>query len=298
LNKLQKDIVRLKKEKNAIILAHNYQAYEILEIADFVGDSYDLSCRAQNTDADIIVFCGVAFMAESAKLLNPHKKVLLPSKEAGCFMANRIDAEDLHFFKKDHPKAKVVSYVNTHADVKAESYICCTSANALKVVESIDAEEVIFVPDRNLAAYVQTQTKKKIIPWKRGFCFLHTNLQPEKILNLQKEYPNSEVLMHPETPLEFHKYADFILGTGGMIKRVKGSDKEVFLVATEEHMSGALKFRYPEKTFIPLMRHCTFMGEITLENTFEALQKEQYEITIPSEIFEDARMSLMRMMEV
>ena len=298
MNELQQEILRLKKEKNAIILAHNYQAFEILEIADFVGDSYDLSIKAQNTDADIIVFCGVEFQAESAKLLNPSKKVLLPSMKAGCFMANRIDAEDLYFFKKEHPNAAVVSYINTYADIKALSDVICTSANALEVVESLDEDEIIFVPDRNLAAYVQTQTKKKIIPWERGYCFLHTNLMPEKIDEMRAKYPDAEVLMHPETPLKLHKKAGFILGTGGMIKHVEKSNCDTFLVATEEHMCGALKFRFPNKEFIPLMRHCTFMGEITLENTLEVLKNETNEITIDTEIEPKAKAALERMITI
>lgn len=213
-------------------------------------------------------------------------------------MASRIDAEDLFFFKKEHPKAKVVSYVNTYADVKALTDVCCTSANAVQVVESIDADEIIFVPDRNLAAYVQTKTKKKIIPWEKGFCFLHTNLMPEVIEEMKQKYPGAEVLMHPETPLNLHKYADFIYGTGGMIKHVEKSDKKTFLIATEKHMCDSLKFRFPDKEFIPLMKHCTFMGEITLENTLEALQKEQFEITIPSNIETAARLSLEKMLAV
>ena len=302
MNTIQKEILRLKKEKNAIILAHNYQVPEILEIADFVGDSYDLSLRAPETTADMIVFCGVEFQAESAKLLNPSKKVLIPSNKAGCFMANKIDAEDLYFFKKEVEKTykdvKVVCYINTYADVKAQSDVCCTSANAVKIVENIDAETIIFVPDRNLAAYVQTQTQKKIIPWEKGYCFLHTNLLPEKIQEYREKHPNAEVLMHPETPLKLHECADFILGTGGMIKHVSTSSCNTFLVATEEHMCGALKLKFPDKEFIPLMRHCTFMGEITLENTLEALQKEQFEIIIPENIEEAARKTLEKMISL
>lgn len=294
---LQQEILRLKNAKNAIILAHNYQAYEILEVADFIGDSFDLSIKAQNTDADIIVFCGVEFQAESAKLLNPAKKVLLPSMKAGCFMANRIDKEDLIHFKKEHPNAQVVSYINTYADIKAESDVICTSANALKIVDSLESDEIIFVPDRNLAAYIQTQTKKKIYPWERGYCFLHTNLLPEHILEMKEKYPNAEILMHPETPLKLHAFADFILGTGGMIKRVAESSAKTFLVATEKHMCDSLKFRFPDKEFIPLMKHCTFMGEITLENTLEVLKNESNEITIDPAIETKARQALEKMIQ-
>ena len=213
-------------------------------------------------------------------------------------MANRIDREDLIEFKKEYPKAAVVAYINTYADIKAESDICCTSANAVQVVQSLPHEEIIFIPDRNLAAYVQTKVQKKIIPWSRGFCFLHTNLQPEKIREMRTLYPNALVLMHPETPLALHQYADEILGTGGMIKFVETSEVRQFLVATEEHMCESLKLRFPDKEFYPLMKHCTFMGQITLENTLAALQNKQYEVTIPDDIFEKAQASLTAMMRV
>ncbi len=298
MNKLQEKILRLKKEKNAIILAHNYQELEIIEIADYIGDSFILSKKAQEANADMIVFCGVEFMAESAKILNPSKKVIFPNQKAGCFMANKICAEDVRNLRKEYPKAKIMAYINTTAEVKAEVDICCTSSNALKVMESLDADEIIFIPDRNFAEYLQTKTKKKIIPWTKGYCFLHTNLQPETILKVRSRHPEGEILMHPETPLILHKYADHICGTGGMIKYVEKSDKEVFFIATESHMCTTLKHLFQEKTFIPLMRHCTYMGQITLENTLEALQKEEYEIKLNPETERKARLSLEKMMGI
>ena len=294
---LKEKILKLKKEKNAVILAHNYQTRDIIEIADFIGDSFELAKKAQNTQADIIVFCGVQFMAESAKILNPQKKVLLPSLDAGCFMADKINKKTLNALKKQYPKAAVVAYINTNADLKAEIDVCCTSANALKIIEKIKNNEIIFVPDRHLAEYVQSQTKKKIIPYPQGYCFLHTNIQPEKILHLKKQHPKAEILMHPETPLALHKYANYVYGTGGMIKHVQNSQKNKFLIATEEHMSSTLKFLFPKKEFIPLMRGCRYMEYINLENTLEALEKERYEITVNKNIAQKAKIALEKMID-
>ena len=291
-------ILELKKKKNAVILAHNYQTKEIFEIADFIWDSYDLSLRAKETNADIIVFAWVKFMAESAKLLNPSKKVLLPSVDAWCFMAERISLEQIKQFKAEHPNAKVVSYVNTFADVKSETDVCCTSANALKIVENIDADEIIFTPDRNLWAYIQSKVDKKIHIWDQWFCFLHELVTDASLQNTREDYPDGILLMHPETPLRFHKYADHLLWTWWMIKYVKNSDNNLFLIATESNMCERLKFDFPDKTFIPLMWRCRYMAKITPENILAALEKDQYEIEIPEEIAGKALNSLEEMIRL
>lgn len=294
-SQLIQEINRLKKEKNAIVLAHNYMRPEIFEAADFCGDSFDLSVKASTTAAEIIVFAGVHFMAESAKLLSPEKKVLLPSLRAGCFMADMITAERLKKMREKHPNAGVCLYVNSAADVKAVADICCTSANAAEAVESLPHDEVIFAPDKHLAEYVATKTKKRIIPWA-GFCHVHTKFSHEKIKRAQEKYPEAKIIMHPETPAEFLPYADHVCGTGGMISYARKDSGEQYLIATEEGMVWRLRKEVPEKEFFPLMGSCINMKQITLENIRDSLVQEKYEITIAPEIFEPAKKSLERMM--
>ncbi len=295
--KLIDEIRKLKKKKNAILLAHNYMRPEIFEAADFCGDSFDLSQKASETDSEIIIFAGVHFMAESAKLLSPQKKVLLPSLRAGCFMADMISAERLQKMKEKYPKAGVCLYVNSAAAVKALADVCCTSANAVEAVESLPHEEVIFAPDKHLAEYVASKTKKRIIPWT-GFCHVHTKFSEEKILRAKEKYPDAKIIMHPETPEEFHHYADYICGTGGMISYSQKDSAEQYLVATEEGMVWRLRKEVPEKEFYPIMGSCINMKQITLENIRDSLFQEKYEITIAPEIFEPARKSLERMMKI
>ncbi|MBI5413999.1 quinolinate synthase NadA [Candidatus Peregrinibacteria bacterium] len=295
--KIIKEIAQLKKEKNAILLAHNYMRPEIFEAADVCGDSFELSKKAMETDAEIIVFAGVHFMAETAKLLNPEKKVLLPSLRAGCFMADMITADRLKIMKQKHPNAGVCLYVNSAASVKAEADICCTSANAVEMVERLPHDEIIFAPDKHLAEYVATKTKKRIIPWS-GFCHVHTNFSHEKIVRAKEKYPHAKIMMHPETPGEFLKYADHICGTGGMITFSKKDDAKEYLVGTEEGMVWRLRKEVPEKEFYPLMGSCINMKQITLENIRESLIQEKYDITIDPKIFEKAKRSLTRMMEL
>lgn len=269
---------------------------EIFEAADYIGDSFDLSKRAMETNAEIIVFAGVHFMAESAKLLNPEKKVLLPSLRAGCFMADMISFERLKTMKKRYPHDGVCLYVNSPAAVKALADICCTSANAPEMVERLPHDEVIFAPDKHLAEYVATKTKKRIIPWS-GFCHVHTKISEEKIARAREKYPNAKIIMHPETPQEFLQYADHVCGTGGMISFAKSDSSEQFLVGTEEGMVWRLRKEIPEKEFYPLMGSCINMKQISLENIKESLIHEKYEITIDPKIEEPARASLERMME-
>lgn len=293
--KLIAEIEQLKKEKHAIVLAHNYMRPEIFEAADICGDSFELSKKAAGTDAKIIVFAGVHFMAESAKLLSPEKKVLLPSLRAGCFMADMINADRLQKMRAKYANAGVCLYVNSAAAVKAESDICCTSANAVEAVESLEQDEVIFAPDKHLAEFVAKKTKKRIIPWM-GFCHVHTKFSADKIKRAKEKYPDAKIIMHPETPQEFLPYADHICGTGGMISFSRTDSAQQYLIATEEGMVWRLRKEVPEKEFYPLMGSCINMKQITLENIRDSLIKEKYEITIDPKIFEPAKRSLERMM--
>lgn len=290
------EINRLKKEKNAIILAHNYMRPEIFEVADVIGDSYELSDSAQKKDADIIVFAGVHFMAESAKLLNPSKKVLLPSLSAGCFMADTITAEGLKRLKSKYPNAPVVVYMNTTAEVKALSSSTVTSSNAVKIVESFEEDTIIFAPDRHLCEYVQSQTKKTLIPWQ-GFCHVHTQLSPKILERAKAKYPQAHVIIHPETPDRIAKHADHICGTGGMSKYIaKHPDVSTFLIGTEEGMAHRLQRDFPKQKMVSLMGTCINMKQITLENIKKSLERETYEITVRPEIFDDAKNSMEEMM--
>ncbi len=294
---LIREILELKKKKKAVILAHNYMRPEIFEVADVVGDSFELSKKAMATDAEIIVFAGVHFMAETAHLLNPGKKVLLPSLRAGCYMADMISAERLAKFKELHPKAGVCLYINSAASVKAIADICCTSANAVAAVESLPQDEVIFAPDENLAEYVAGKTKKKIIPW-RGFCAVHTRISVERILMEKEKHPGAKIIMHPETPNKFLKYADHVCGTGGMAKFAQEDDAREYLIGTEDGMVWKLRSDVPEKDFYPLMGSCMNMKEITLGNIRESLLEGKYVVTVDPAIAEKAKQCIERMMEL
>lgn len=290
---LTEEIVRLKKKKNAIILVHNYQRPEIQEIADFLGDSLGLAREAAKTNARIIVFCGVKFMAETAKILSPEKAVLLPVKEAGCPMADMITAEELRGLKKQYPDAKVVSYVNTNAEVKAESDVCCTSANAVKVVKNIDAEEIIFVPDKNLAAYCQRFTDKKIIPWE-GYCYVHERITKEEVLLSKEKFPDALLIVHPECNPAVIDLADAVLSTSQMIEFARKSDKKRFLIGTEEGLIYRLKKENPEKEFYAVgsPKVCRDMKLTTLNDVYRALDEERFAIELPEEIIKRAQNSL------
>jgi len=291
------EINKLKKEKNAVILVHNYQRPEIQDIADFLGDSLGLAKQAAETKARIIVFCGVRFMAETAKILSPGKMVLLPKKEAGCPMADMITAEDLRRLKKNHPDAKVVSYVNTNADVKAESDVCCTSANAVKVVKNICAEKIIFTPDKNLAAYCQRFTDKEIIPWN-GYCHVHERITKEEVLLAKEKFPDAFLLVHPECNPSVIDLADEVLSTGGMVSFVKKSDKKRFLIGTEEGLIYRLKKENPEKEFYAAgtAKMCRNMKLTTLNDVYLSLKEERYAIELPEGIIESAGKTLTAML--
>ncbi len=276
---LKEKIISLKKRRNAIILAHNYQLGEVQGIADFVGDSLDLSQNAAQTDADVIVFCGVHFMAETASILSPDKIVLLPDIHAGCPMANMITAEHLREKKKEHPRATVVCYINTTAAVKAESDICCTSANAVKVIESLDAEEILFVPDQYLGNYISTKTKKKMILWP-GFCITHMRIQPQNIIALKQEYPQAKVVVHPECRPEVIALADEVLSTGGIIRFARETEAKETIVGTEIGILHRLRKENPGKKFIPASEQaiCPRMKLITLERVLWSFQEMAPEV--------------------
>ena len=298
-NRLIEKIIELKKQKNAVILAHVYQRPEIYKVADFIGDSYGLSKKATQTNADIIVFCGVDFMAESAYILNPTKTVLIPTKQANCPMAAMVDVEGLRELKAKHPDSAVVSYVNTTADVKAESDICCTSANAVKMVNSLEENKVIFVPDSNLANYVMRNTDKQIIPWK-GWCYVHKKFSPDGIIKAKTKHVDAKVLVHPECIPEVVDLADEVFSTTGMINYVKKSPDNTFIIGTEVGVVKRLRQTFPEKKFYqaPPGGTCLQMKKTTLELVLRSLETEQFKVVIPENIRVRAQKALDRMLNV
>lgn len=298
-NKLAAEINRLKKEKNAIILAHYYQRPEIQDVADYVGDSFGLSQQAAATDAEIIVFCGVHFMAESAAILSPDKTVLLPEPKAGCPMADMADADSLRELKKKHPDAAVVGYVNTTAAVKAECDICCTSANVLQVINSVPNQKIIYVPDRNMANYLSKITDKTIIPWE-GYCYTHDRLTTQEVLKAVEENPGAKVVVHPECPSEIVEVADEVTGTSGMFKYIEKSDAKTFIVGTESGLGHALRKKFPDKEFIFPSKNliCANMKANTLQKVYESLTNLEPVITVDEETRVLARRALDRMLEV
>jgi len=293
------EIKRMRVEKRAVILAHNYQLPEIQDIADFVGDSLELSRTASTTDAKIIVFCGVNFMAETAKVLSPAKTVLLPDLRSGCPLANMIAVEDVKKLRKDYPKAAFVCYINTSADVKAECDICCTSSNAVDVVNSVSAETVVFLPDRNLGNYVSKHTAKKIMNWN-GFCPTHENLKAEEVLELQNPYPATKFVAHPECTADVLELADKITSTSGIIKYVKTESSQSFIIGTETAILHRLTKENPGKNFIPASRKmfCQNMKYNNLSSLYESLLNEQPEIEVPEKIREKAFLAIDRMLKI
>ena len=290
-------IQKLKEEKDAIILAHNYQRGEVQDIADFVGDSLQLSIEASKVLNSIIVFCGVHFMAETAKILNPDKMVLLPDSDAGCPMADMITADQLRELKEKHPGAAVICYVNSTAEVKALSDICCTSSNAIKVVESIpDGKDIIFIPDKYLGSYVQGKTGRKMIFWN-GYCPTHIRINAKQIIELKKKHLNSEVIVHPENTPAVIEIADRVESTGGMLKYMKDSSNKSFIVGTEVGIIHRLKKENPDKEFIPAFARaiCPNMKLINLEKVLWSLEGEETKIEVPEAIAVKAKSAIDRM---
>ncbi|HKZ87726.1 MAG TPA: quinolinate synthase NadA [Candidatus Bathyarchaeia archaeon] len=292
-------ILKLKKEKKAIILAHNYQRPEVQEIADYVGDSIELSRKAmQEQNAEIIVFSAVDFMAESAAILNPGKKVLLPTLGARCPMAQMLTVDEIKRAKALHPNVPVVLYVNSLAEAKAQCDVCCTSANAVEVINSLDADTVLFGPDRNLAEYVAGKTGKTIIPLPEwGFCPTHLLFQPEDVTVLKQQHPDAVVMVHPECSGEMRKVADFIGSTSKMCKFAKESSARTFIVGTEEGLLHRLRKENPNKTFLTAYEGavCPNMKLNTLDRLYVSLKEEKYVVKVPDSVAKKARASLERM---
>lgn len=294
-------IQKLKKEKNAIILAHIYQLPEIQDIADFVGDSLDLSHKAAKTDADIIVFCGVHFMAETAAILSPQKKILIPDVQAGCPMADMINAEQLREFKKDHKNSVTVAYVNTTASLKTECDICCTSSNAVNVVKSIPEDKtIIFVPDRNLGHYVQKMSGREMVIWD-GYCPVHNDtMHKEQILKAKEAHPEATVLVHPESAPDIIALADHAMSTGQMCKFVLESSNKEFIIGTEVGIIYKLQKENPDKKFYSVSPQtlCQDMKKITLPKVLDVLENLSNQVIVPEDIRERAYLSIKRMLDI
>ncbi len=321
--KIAEEILGLKEERRAVILAHNYQRDEVQEIADFTGDSLELSRTAAGVDCDVIVFCGVNFMAESASILSPEKTVLLPEPEANCPMADmvRVSGErkvwktfpgydeqpgftfphdfTLRDMKRQHPGVPVVTYVNTTADVKAESDICCTSANVVKVIESLPDEEVICIPDRNLSAWAARNTGKKIIAWD-GFCHVHDRITAEDVEKARRQHPDALLMAHPECRLEVLELADHVTSTSGMLRFANSSDAGEFIVGTEIGLLYRLRKENPDKTFHPLRKDmiCPNMKKTRLSSVLRALKELTHVIKVPEDVRVRAKKALDRMLEI
>lgn len=292
-------ILDLKKQRNAVILAHNYEMGEIQDIADFAGDSLGLSKQAATTDADVIVFCGVHFMAETAAILSPEKTVLIPDETAGCPMADMITAEQLAEFKAQYPDALVVCYVNSTAEVKAMSDYCCTSGNAVELVKSLpEDKQILFVPDKNLGSHVKQVTGRDIVLWP-GYCPTHVCISSDKLKKVKAENPDAVVMAHPECPDDTKELADTLLSTGQMLEYASKSDAKKFIVATEPGIIHALKKKNPDKEFVAASEVvCQNMKQITLEKLYWSLEYMQYRVNVPKEIAVKAKRALDRMLEV
>ncbi|MFO7957394.1 MAG: quinolinate synthase NadA [Candidatus Brocadiia bacterium] len=299
-NKTTEKIERLRRESNAVILAHNYQVGSVQGLADHRGDSLGLSRTATEVDADVIVFCGVYFMAETAAILNPGRTVLIPEKEAGCPMARMTSPDRLAELKADHPDAAVVTYVNSTAEMKALSDICCTSSNAVDVVNSIEpGRPVIFTPDQHLGRYVAEQTGRELI-LDRGYCPTHVRIRPEHIRELRRLYPEAEVMVHPECRREVVEEADVVTSTGGMLRYAGSTDAPVLIVGTEVGLIYRLRQENPDKEFIPATSAavCPNMKRITVGSVLRSLEEMQYEVTVPEDIREPAARAIERMLAI
>ncbi len=302
---LKKEILRLKKEKNAVILGHYYQRHEIQELSDYIGDSLALAQKAQEATADIIVFCGVHFMAETAKILNPSRKVLLPDMEASCSLAESCKAEDFKKFKAEHPDHMVISYVNCSAEIKALSDLICTSGNAEKLVRSLpEDQKIIFAPDKNLGGYINQVTGRNMLLWN-GVCTVHDAMQAEAVLQLKVEHPDAPVIAHPECNPALLKVADFVGSTKAMLNYIKASEAKKFIVATETGILYEMKKENPDKEFITLRdnKHCAcddcaYMKINTLDKLYNCLRDEQPEILMSSEMIEAAKRPIVRMLDM
>lgn len=294
---MTEEIEKLKKERNAVILAHVYQPGGVQDVADYTGDSLDLSKKAVSTMADVIVFCGVKFMAETAYVLNPDKKVLLPDKKADCGLADMATVEQFRTKKKQHPDAVSVSYVNSSAAIKAESDICCTSANAVDVVNSLPQNKILFLPDKNLGAYVAEHTDKDIMLWD-GYCYVHENIMVEQLKKIKEMHPDTEIIVHPECTTPVRHFADFIGSTTQMSRYVAQSDQKEFIVGTEDNFVYRLQKDNPGKKFYRIGTSCHGMNQITLEKVKLALEQMKYNVYLPEKIQIRANRALDKMLGI
>ncbi|UCH98715.1 MAG: quinolinate synthase NadA [Candidatus Aminicenantes bacterium] len=295
----KKKIMELKQAKNAVLLAHNYQIEEVQLVADYLGDSLELSRIASEVDSDIIVFAGVKFMAETAKILSPDKKVLLPRLDAGCPMADMIVVEELIELKEKHKNAKVVTYVNSSVEIKAESDACCTSSNAVQIVRNIDADEIIFIPDRNLGRYIQGKVPGKKIILFEGYCYVHDRIKREEIEKMKELFPEAKVVVHPETRIDVIEIADEVLSTSGILRYVSQSNAKEFIVGTEQGLLERIKRENPGKKIYPAFRPkiCSNMKRTSLRDVYDSLNEEKYEIIIDPEIAKRAVKALDEMLK-
>lgn len=300
MKSIEEQILELKKQRGAVILAHNYQVDEVQAIADFTGDSLELSRKAAHLSEDVVVFCGVHFMAETAAILAPEKTILIPDPNAGCPMADMVTAEQLRALKAEHPGAKVVCYVNSSAEVKAESDICCTSSNAVKVCESIGDVEILFVPDRNLGAFVAETLGREFILYN-GFCPTHERIRDVDVIAMKERHPDALVLAHPECARPVRDLADELLSTGQMCHYAQASDRREFIIATELGINYRLQTENPDKVFYPANPDravCPNMKKITLEKVLWSLQDMKARVTVPKQIADRAVGSIQRMLEI
>ena len=293
------EIIKLKKDRNAIILAHNYQRGEVQDIADYIGDSLGLSQKAAEVKEKVIVFCGVHFMAETASILAPDKIILIPDITAGCPMADMINAQEMTDWRNKYSGKPVVCYVNSTAEVKAECDFCCTSSNAIKIVENIDSNEILFAPDQYLGSYVASKTNKKLILWD-GYCYVHRMILPKHILDKKQKYPEAEVWAHPECKGEVLELADKVLSTGGMVKQARLTDKKEIIIATETGIIYRLKKENPDKNFYPAYEYaiCSNMKKITLKKVLDSLREMKFKVKVPEEISVRAKKAIERMVSI
>ena len=298
-NRLKQKIAGLKEELKAVIVAHNYQRAEVQDIADFVGDSLELSRQCTEVDAETIVFCGVRFMAESAAILNPDRTVLLSEGSAGCPLADMINIDELRGWKQRYPGASVVCYINSSAESKAESDVCCTSANGVQIVNSMPSNDILFVPDQNLGHYISTQTTKNIVLYP-GFCYVHHRLKPEQVKLAKQVHPEAQVLVHPECRPEVIALADAALSTSQMLRYVKASSHNSFIIGTEEGIVHRLRLENPDKSFylITNSQICTDMKKTTLETLARTMESRQNIVTVPEEVRLKAKQAIDRMLAI
>jgi len=297
--RLKERIAELKQQLRAVIVAHNYQRAEVQDVADFVGDSLELSRQCIKIDAQTIVFCGVRFMAETAAILNPHHTVLLAEDSAGCPLADMISIDELREWKQRYPETLIVCYVNSSAEIKAESYICCTSANGVKVVESVPSDDILFVPDQNLGHYISTQTKKNMILYP-GFCHVHHRLKPEQVKLAKKLHPEAQVIVHPECRPDVIALADAALSTSQMLRYAKASSNNSFIIGTEEGLLHRLRQENPDKSFylVSNSQICTDMKKTTLETVAQTMELRQNIVTVPEEVRLKAKQAVDRMLAI